>query len=553
MTNPAYTFEISLTVLNHLGRQLYRNFITILGEAISNSWDADSNNVWIEMDTETGTLLIADDGGGMDENGLQHRFLKIGYTKRIEARSSVSPRQRPYIGAKGIGKLALLSCAEKVSVVSKTATTVATGCLIDNATLDDAIEDDQTPHEFNLPNASNQAYNRLKGLGHGTVLYFEGLRARNSTEEFLRKALSISYRFSLVDPSFNIHFNGEQITVSQLSGLAQQTQYVWTTSDFQDPYLQLAGKAKHYEITGLGEEASGFIASVFKPSQLAIYGAKERVGIDLFVNGRLRERNLQLRFPSARVPVQYLYGQIHFNALETGDTDPFTSSREGVVEGNEAFEGFLDKLEGVVQKIVNDWDKFRLREKDEGDPENPRRTRRKRAAETLAHETANELKYEGISQTAVRLIEEASTGMVDASEDYARLYLVENSLREALTRQHVVLKGKDKNNANKYRRNADKLSKEANLAIIVRQHSEDLWFLDLGPLMQLLDKDIATNIGFDLAAELPRLRLLRNVVMHTAGLTEEGRSELEAIVNNLMMKVKLLLTSLDQQSAGDES
>jgi hypothetical protein len=30
----------------HLGRNLYRSFITVIGEAISNSWDADAENVW---------------------------------------------------------------------------------------------------------------------------------------------------------------------------------------------------------------------------------------------------------------------------------------------------------------------------------------------------------------------------------------------------------------------------------------------------------------------------------------------------------------------------
>lgn len=40
-----FKFEISLSVLNHLGRNLYRNFITVIGEAISNSWDADAKNV----------------------------------------------------------------------------------------------------------------------------------------------------------------------------------------------------------------------------------------------------------------------------------------------------------------------------------------------------------------------------------------------------------------------------------------------------------------------------------------------------------------------------
>ena len=45
-----YNFNISLSVLNHLGRNLYRNIITVIGEAISNSWDADANNIWIQID-----------------------------------------------------------------------------------------------------------------------------------------------------------------------------------------------------------------------------------------------------------------------------------------------------------------------------------------------------------------------------------------------------------------------------------------------------------------------------------------------------------------------
>lgn len=60
-----FNFEISLSVLNHLGRNLYRNFITVLGEAISNSWDADAKNVWIEIDKESTFFTIKDDGIGM--------------------------------------------------------------------------------------------------------------------------------------------------------------------------------------------------------------------------------------------------------------------------------------------------------------------------------------------------------------------------------------------------------------------------------------------------------------------------------------------------------
>lgn len=77
-----YTFNISLSILNHLGRNLYRSFITVLGEAISNSWDADATNVNICVDKEKNILVIQDDGKGMTDYDFQNKFLKIGYSKR---------------------------------------------------------------------------------------------------------------------------------------------------------------------------------------------------------------------------------------------------------------------------------------------------------------------------------------------------------------------------------------------------------------------------------------------------------------------------------------
>jgi len=63
-TPKPFQFEISLSVLNHLGRNLYRNFITVIAEAVSNSWDAEAQNVWIDIDKEGNTFSIKDDGLG---------------------------------------------------------------------------------------------------------------------------------------------------------------------------------------------------------------------------------------------------------------------------------------------------------------------------------------------------------------------------------------------------------------------------------------------------------------------------------------------------------
>ena len=95
--NERYNFNISLSVLNHLGRNLYRNIITVIGEAISNSWDADAHNVWITIDRSKENMSILDDGIGMDSNDFQDKFLKIGYSKRKNNQYK-SGLGRPYIG-----------------------------------------------------------------------------------------------------------------------------------------------------------------------------------------------------------------------------------------------------------------------------------------------------------------------------------------------------------------------------------------------------------------------------------------------------------------------
>jgi HSP90 family molecular chaperone len=88
MANKDFTFEISLSVLNHLGRSLYRSFATVLGEAISNSWDADAKNVEIYVNKDQDNFLIKDDGIGMTAEDFQNKFLKIGYSKRKDGTKS---------------------------------------------------------------------------------------------------------------------------------------------------------------------------------------------------------------------------------------------------------------------------------------------------------------------------------------------------------------------------------------------------------------------------------------------------------------------------------
>src|SRR5207249_3655917 len=165
--------------------------------------------------------------------------------------------------------------------------------------------------------------------------------------DFLSKIIALYFRFSLLDKSFKIFLDDEQITHKNLSNLAEKTEFLWKIGDCEDPFVRALEQAfakeprkhetKRIKLAGV----AGFIASVEKPSDLKIMTTEERVGIDLFVNGRLRERDILKHIPTARLTESYLYGQIHFDAMDDA-TDRFTSSREGIVADDPEYTKFLE-------------------------------------------------------------------------------------------------------------------------------------------------------------------------------------------------------------------
>lgn len=243
---PEFNFEISLSVLDHLGRNLYRSFITVIGEAISNSWDADADNVWISIDKEKNTFVIKDDGVGMSKNDFQTKFLKVGYTKRKDGVSQ-SKKRRPFIGRKGIGKLALLSCAQKISITTKTSNTDYVGGVINNSGLDEAINKDVTVQEYVLEATDDNVFTEHKNKHvQGTIIYFEGINDGIKNKlDYIKTLIALYFRFSLVEQSFNIFVNDEKITEEQLKPLAEHSQFLWKLDTFTDPYIPTLENLKH--------------------------------------------------------------------------------------------------------------------------------------------------------------------------------------------------------------------------------------------------------------------------------------------------------------------
>lgn len=377
----SFKFNISLSVLNHLGRNLYRSFATVLGEAISNAWDADASNVYITINKEQHSFSIFDDGTGMSQNDFQDKFLKVGYSKRADGNAK-SKGGRPFIGRKGIGKLALLSCSEKVHILSKVKGGEIIGGVINNKELDNAIKEDNSNYE--LDNLSNIYSDRLEKSEQGTFLLFENIKnGIKNTTEYLRTIIAMYFRFSTIDSNFHIFVNEKEVTVDDLQSLIDNTEFVWNINNLEnDKFLdkikdviKLPEEKLRLLIDGQNDSVKGFIASVNLPSNISIRTTGEKVTIDLFVNGRLREKDIMKHISTNRIAESYLYGQINYNSLDSGD-DPFTSSRESVKEDNQKFQDFLKLFRSeIINNIINRWDELRDKRGKDGDFENPRITK----------------------------------------------------------------------------------------------------------------------------------------------------------------------------------
>ncbi len=533
-----------MSVLNHLGRNLYRSLITVLGEAISNAWDADAKNVRIYIDRETGTFVIKDDGFGMSETDFQDKFLRIGYSKREGGAVLRSPKDRPYIGAKCIGKLALLSCAEKISIVSKKVDTDYIGGVIDNAGLTSAIKNDLTPDEYPLGKMDLSCFSLyIPEHESGTIISFEETKEDiHNTISHLKKLIALYFRFALIDPEFSIYLNDELITLADIKDLSDATEFAWIINDLKDPYIETLTTLSSVPIQINNElNIKGFIATVKKPRYLKIAGTEEKVGIDLFVNGRLRERDILKHMPdfSTRYIASYLYGQIHFDELDQDGNDRFTSSREGVISWDDKYKELLKLFrESLLEEISNKWDELRLENGEDGDDENPRKNQKERRARSLYNLSAKE--YSDTTGNVGLWIKQLQSDAEFNIPSYVDCFLSENLVRKFIKDKDISLEPRrDKINHWRGRETSDKAN--GNLTIGIRLLDDDIYYLDMEDLVKLTEPRRGSPPDTLLTDEA-QFSPIRNAVMHTAQLTDEAKRKLTTVFDNIKGKINSMLS-----------
>jgi len=314
----------------------------------------------------------------------------------------------------------------------------------------------------------------------------------------------------------------------------------------------------------------GFIATVKLPSNKKMRGVDENLTIDLFVNGRIREKDILRHISSNRIYESYVYGQIHFDVLDD-ENDRFTSSREGIKSNDEEFKKLLVELKTkIMPKVIDDWDKIRLNLREDGDIENPRKTPKQRKAASFFNTIADEYTKDTGSSSSnkneenidsdnkdngdeenVESISDKIKEWVDALRDdaafnfesYAECFISENLLRNYIKEKQIQL---DEEMVKKAKEDTSRTQNDGGINIEIRKDASDESYLYMKDLAKSIDKPNNTkgvNQNITLVNKTKEYNPMRNAIMHTNLITDEAKLRLTTVLDDIKARLKNIFYS----------
>lgn len=353
--NNGFALSIDLNVLDHLGINLYSNLPAVLTEVVANAWDADATEVTIDLGD--GEIVINDNGHGMTRLQIQERYLRVGYRRRSTPETAKSPRfDRPVMGRKGLGKLAVFSIAREVELHS-VSNGEKSGLLMTEQGIRDAMTQGNGSY---FPEAVS---GNVIQIDIGTRITLRNLKRERLRKEELRARLA--RRFSVVGgENFCVKVDGKEIGEADRREL-EALQFVWTIGDTPPPVRAKPVKQGSLEsrLPGWADAnwvVKGWFATAFEPGNLK-HDADNLNAVVALARGRLFQENVLDKLNDGRLFTKYLTGYIEADFLDVDDKDDIaTSDRQRVIEDDDRYRALIDYLRYATRTIVADWDTWRV-------------------------------------------------------------------------------------------------------------------------------------------------------------------------------------------------
>ena len=354
---------ISLNALEHLGINLYSNIPAVLSEVVANAWDADAKRVSVTIDKAAETIVIEDDGTGMDRDGVVDRFLTVGFKRREELGELTAAGRKP-MGRKGIGKLSIFSIA-RVADVYTTLDGDRTAFRMDREVIRKAIAGKgQVAYE------PDELVDWPANLKRGTRIILSGIARSLSgmTVEGLKRR--VARRFSVIGPKHNfaVRVNGVPIGPEDRA-YHNALQYIWTYGDQSELVSLCKNLARPAddrlpkiisELKKQGISLSGWIGTVSKPDQLKDEDGDNLNRLAVFMRGKMAQEDMLDDFGQKEIYADYVIGELHCDQLDVdNEGDIATSSRQSLKQDDPRFEALRQIIFAELRNIAGRWSEWR--------------------------------------------------------------------------------------------------------------------------------------------------------------------------------------------------
>lgn len=203
-------FIVETRLLDHIGLAMYSSLPKAISELVANSYDADAENVNIilpENINEKSTIIIQDDGMGMDEKDIRDIYMHLGINIRKQRKRTTKFNRLP-IGNKGIGKIAGLGIANKMTVHTSK----------NNFKYSFEINREKLNKiGINLSDIEFELIKEEVTNGKGTEIHLENLlsQGKSITKEELLRFFHREFGYT---KDFSIYINGEKMGPKDISG-----------------------------------------------------------------------------------------------------------------------------------------------------------------------------------------------------------------------------------------------------------------------------------------------------------------------------------------------
>lgn len=382
--NTPLKFKVAPHIVEDLGLNLYTSLPRGLVEFVANSYDADSPHVNIILDDaaikkarqvlkkqfelevaqveaadavsplasrtlpDEVAIIVEDVGVGMSREDLDSKFLFAGRRRRQEepALKGRSPRGRPLMGRKGLGKLAGFGIAKVIQVVTrKQGETHATRITLDY----DELVKKRTAHEIeikdeHLPDGANISPSGTRIIL--SRLLYDPLKSRSETIE-----QEIAEHFALIEPDeFTIKLNGKPVQLP-----LPTYGFAWPETE-----KDAADLVEHR----LDREGGGEIVFQYR---VRFTGEREALpasqrGIRVYSNKRLAAAPSLLEMDTNMHGFRltdYLDGVVHADFIEMEDTDYIATDRRSLRWESPLLSGLYEFLSTEMKEACKQYQKKR--------------------------------------------------------------------------------------------------------------------------------------------------------------------------------------------------